>query len=279
MEKIAYLGPACSFSHDLLQQEFPQATHVPCSELHEVVESVASGATTTGVIPFYNTTRTSIEESQLELVAHRNKVFVTDVLPLDVRHFLCGFGKLEEITELRSKSVVFHQASKWIEKNLPSAARKDCPSTSAAVQSLLQDKPKEVAAIGTASAAKEYSVPVLSRDIQNKPNRTLFFVIRNERFDPQGMDYILLCLPRATLDEKAQIDKVVTERGCSISTNWAVAAANQKSSAYFFELNCRYSTLDLHSAVTTLCGQFRNVFVCGGYRSKCITRLIWSPAL
>lgn len=274
MESVAYLGPPYSFSHDLVVSEYPHANHVSCPSLHEVVESVAKGRTQRGVVPFYNTTRKSIEESQIELVTHREKVFVTDVKPLDVRHFLCGFGTVEQITELRSKPVVYHQASKWIEENLPIAKQVECPSTSAAVQSVAEERKPHIAAIGTHSASKGYGVPVLSREIQNKPNVTLFFVIQNQKFDPQSMDYVLMCLINATTEDKAKIDAVVSSSGCSISTNWPVTL-NQRSTAYFFEVNSQYSTLDLHAAVNKILTETSKAFVCGGYKGKCITRLIW----
>ncbi len=156
---------------------------MPKETLGDVVESVSAGDCAIGLIPLYNTTRLSIEESQREseLVTHIKKVFVTDVLPLDVKHYVGGFGPMAGVREFRSKTVVFHQISEWLEeRRLEAVQQVDYPSTSAAVMSLLDGKPAGAAAVGTASAFKNYKVPVLGRKIQNDPNVTLFFVVTNK---------------------------------------------------------------------------------------------------
>lgn len=130
---MAYLGPVYTFSHDLVRKHFKQEQHQPCKTLHDVVEAVAKGECDCGVVPFYNTTRRSIEETQVELIAHKGAVTVSDVLSMEVCHFICGFGSLSDVTEIRSKSVVFHQTNKWLQKNLPKAEQKGYESTSLAV--------------------------------------------------------------------------------------------------------------------------------------------------
>lgn len=275
MAKVAFLGPACSFSHDLAREEFPDDEHVAFPFLHEVVAAIASGDCGLAVVPFYNTTRKSIEESQLELISHKNKVFVSNVLPLDVRHMLCGFGGLNEIEEIRSKIVVFHQVSKWQKAALPDATLKDYPSTSAAVKSLCEDgKPSAVAAIGTLSATKEYRVPVLKRNIQNKPNVTLFFVLESAMPKPEDMDHVLLCSPKASKPQKAQIEEFAGDEGCAITSNWPLTVTGGE--AYFVELNGQYSKLGLHTAITNIRREFPKTFILGGYKGKCITQLLWA---
>ncbi len=247
--------------------------------LHDVVESVAKGDTEYGVIPFYNTTKKSIEESQIELVKQHGKVCICDVLPFNVRHYLCGYGNVSDVRELHTKSVVFHQASDWIHRNLPTAKQVDCPSTSLAVKATGEKKDPAIAAIGTKSACKNYGVPVIKGDIQNKPNITLFFLIHNGDLQPDNVDHVLMCLPNATDKDKDAIADVVAENDCSISSNWNVRL-DTGSFAYFFEINGRYSTLDLHSTVTIVGRSFKrkHVFICGGYKEKCITSLIWGIA-
>jgi prephenate dehydratase len=279
MAKIAYLGPVHTFSHELVRQEFPGDEHVPCNTLHEVVEAVGAGNVEAGVVPFYNTTRKSIEESQIELVTHKTKVFVTDVLPLEVRHFLCGFGQLSEISEIRSKSVVFHQTSAWAQKYLPKAREVGYESTSLAVQSVAKDRTRHIAAIGTNSAAKHNNVPIIKKNIQNKPNFTLFFVIRRRMAKIESLDHFLLCAPNATDREKDEISKEVSQAGCSVSANWTLQLEKKKAgvrSAYFFEVDGQYSTLGLYSSVKSVGNRIRKTFVVGGYREKCITRLLWA---
>lgn len=276
MAKLAYLGPEWTFSHDLAKAIFPEHEHMPQDSLESVVESVSTGECTIGLIPFYNTTRLSIEESQIALVKHKGKAFVTDVLPLDVKHHVGGFGTLATSKEFRSKSVVFHQISKWLDKRgFATIAKRDYSSTSAAVKSLIEDqKPKHCACIGTASAFRNYHVPVFERRIQNEPNVTLFFVLGKNMPDVAISKRVLMCLTNPTTDDKRKVEEAVLRRGCNISSNWEVNLKERPAKkAYFFEIDGSYSSLGLGSAVSEL--RTKGAFVLGGYADKCITRLIW----
>lgn len=276
MAKIAYIGPPFSFSHDLLVKDFKQDQHVPCVSLSAVVDSVAKKECQIGVVPFYNTTRLSIEESQIAIVRNKNKIFVTDVKPLEVCHFLCGFGTLSEVQELRSKSVVFAQADKWISRNLPNARPSQYDSTSQAVESLISGKPRNAAAIGTQSAAKAHKVPILKKHIENKPNVTLFFVVEHQKPDPRGADHFLLCLPNASKGDMSKVEDEVSKCGCGISSNWSVALGRNHDPAYFFEVNGQYSSMGLHSATVKVRTRFPQCFMVGAYQKKCITHLLWA---
>lgn len=276
MARIAYLGPACSFSHELLKRDFENDEHMPCGSLQKVVSAVAEDKCKAAVVPFYNTTRLSIEESHVELIRHRSRVFVSDVLVLDVKHTLCGFGKVDEIRELRSKSVVYHQAKKWLDENLPGIREKHYTSTSAAVRSVAKSRKREIAAIGTLSATNEYVVPVIKRNIQNKPNSTLFFVVKNVKPNLQTVDHLLMCLPGAQEPDKDAIEEIIRECDCSLSSNWPVRVGAKES--YFFELNGRHSKLGLRSAEARIRDKNSNVFIVGGYKEKCITELAWQQS-
>lgn len=278
MANLAYLGPEWTFSHELASGAFPEEKHAPFDSLRGVVEAVSCGSCCVGLIPFYNTTRLSIEESQVELVAHKGKVFVTDVLPLNVKHFVGGFGGIDGAAEIRTKKVVFHQVSKWLaKKNLGTRRQRDYPSTSAAVRSLQEDeKPTDAVAIGTLSAFKGYKVPVLERNIQNEPNVTLFFVIKNKQPDLAGGNRILMGIRNPRAGSREAVENIVAECGCNISSNWSVAfQRGALKEGYFFEIDGVYSSLGLTSATTRILESVPNVFILGGYLDKCITRLLW----
>lgn len=276
MARIAYLHPAYSFSHDLVREQFPAYEHVGFDTLEAVVTAVVLANCDLAVVPFYNTTRRSIEESQLALVANRNRVFVADVLPLQVRHFLLGFGSLGELSELWSKNVVFHQISRWRKRKFPDARLVEYPSTSAAIKEIAQQRLGHVGGVGTRSAAMGYGVPILAKNIQNKPNLTLFFVLTPKMPNPENMDHFLMCLPNAKPDDKTRIGDIVAANGCGITSNWPLQTSPTVSlGAYFFEMNGQFSTLDLHSSVTQIGTEFPRAFRIGGYREKCITRLLW----
>jgi len=211
------------------------------------------------------------------MIKHRGKVFVADVLDLKVRHYLCGFGKLSQIKEIRSKSVVFDQASQWLDKNLKSTRKRNYESTSRAVASVRRSGNVRVAAIGTRSACRHHGVPIIMGGVQNKPkNVTLFFVIQRGCPNPLKCDHVLMCVRDASEKKMKAVEDVVTKTGCSISTGWTVHVDKNGAGpvAYFCELNGQYSNLDLSASVMRLTQSVFGAYMVGGYTKKCITSLM-----
>lgn len=280
MEKLAYIGPEYTFSHDLARAKYKNFEYVPCEELEDVVAAVAGGDCQIGLLPFYNTTRRAIEESQRALIRHIGNVHVVDLIPFDVQHYLCSYEKsLEDLDAVWSKNVVEHQVSRWMRVALPNATFIGKSSTAAAMKELSETKTPKVGAIGTFSSASHYGVPVLLENIQNVPNVTLFFTIRNGQFDVDGKDHLLICWPQFEADVHRSVGKSVADMGCQVSTNWKLRMNDGGSpEAYFVEISSPFSTLDLHASFASLQQNFPGAQVLGGYAGNSITRLIWSES-
>ena len=274
-QTVAYIGPEYSFSHDLVRAEYPAAQHVACPNLASVVTAVAQDKCVRGLVPFYNTNYQSIRETQIEIIRHRGKVFVVDVLALKVRHYLCGAGTLPDIREVRTKSVVFDQASHWLEKKLPGVQRNNFESTSLAIQSLAGSQDATLAAIGTKSASKHYGVKVIQGNIQNKPNVTVFFVVEKTKPNPLNCDRVLMCIRKASERDMQKVEDIVKASGCGISSGWQVHLTKTgKEVAYFCELDGQYANLDLNASVVRIKQAVQGTFMVGGYTGKCITRMM-----
>lgn len=245
--------------------------------LAAVVNAVADGTTDVGLAPFYNTNFLSVYETQAEIIKRPKKVYVRNIFKLPVKHFLCGFGELENVTEIRSKSVVFHQVSEWLKAHRSGCEQKDCESTSAAVSSLLPTKAVHVAAIGTKSACKAYGVPVIAGNIQNRPNVTLFFELVKDEPNPVNCHYVLMCVPAATENDKQVVEDELAECNCGISANWRLHSKTMKpgkSEPYFFEINGQFQMLDLNTAVGRIKRKFKKSFLVGGYTGTKISDLV-----
>lgn len=275
VERIAFLGPEWSFSHDLVRKRFPDSACVPCESLSSVVKSVVVGDCALGIVPFYNTNYQSVRETQIEIVGNRGKVHVVDVFALPVVHYLAGYGRIQDVRTVRTKSVVFEQASKWLARELPSVVKDEVASTSAAVQSLSVGAPDvSVAAIGTKSACKAYKVPVIARRIQNAGNMTVFFLVAKEAPRPVDCKRVLMCLRKATNEDEELIETVVKECYCSMRANWKVMLKDSKGDlAFFFELDGDHSRLGLNTAVKKIADRAKGVFMVGGYQES-ISRLM-----
>jgi prephenate dehydratase len=243
--------------------------------LKGVIEAVSGKRCEFGVIPFYNSNHHCVNEAQGHILKYRNKVYANGVYALKVVHNLCGYGSVPSVTEVRSKSVVFKQASRWLDAKLPNATRVDAESTSAAIKSLKTNTPAHAAAIGTDSASKGYEVPVIRRGIQNKPNVTLFFVIQKTQPKILKSERVLMAVAKTKETDYTLIDGIVQKAECFISSNWRVKCEGTgKNLGYFFEIDGHFGKLNLYNAVKNIKELVKDSFVVGAYEKQSITDLL-----
>ncbi|MFA5199347.1 MAG: prephenate dehydratase [Candidatus Omnitrophota bacterium] len=190
--KIAYLGPAASFSNLAAIKKFgSQVEYVNCNSIAEVFMEVEKGSSDYGVVPIEN----SIEGA----VSHTLDVFVDSELKicsqiiLEITHNLLANCPKNKITTVYSNPYVFGQCRIWLQKNLPNARLVDVSSTTRAAE--IANKERNSAAIASLLASKIYGLKVLASDIQDSlHNITRFLVIGRNAVNKTGNDKTSLLL-------------------------------------------------------------------------------------
>jgi chorismate mutase/prephenate dehydratase len=194
-KRIAYLGPAYSFTHLAAIERFGQSVEfVPVTNIAAVFEEVNRGHAEYGLVPIENSTDGRVVDT-LDMFT-RLPLKICAEVQLNIHHNLLSRSPRSEIVEVYSKPQALSQCRDWLSKNMPQARLIEVTSTSTAAQ-LARDKPG-AAAVASRQAAVVYDLQVIAENIEdNKHNVTRFALIGDEVNSPTGKDKtaVLLQIP------------------------------------------------------------------------------------
>ena len=171
---ISFLGPRGTFSHEVLKFFYGFKKSISKGTITDVFSAVLSGETEYGIVPIENSLGGLITETMESLI--RSQVVVVGSTELNVSQCLMSRTKdISDITKVISHPQAINQTQSWIQKHLPNIEIETASST---VAPILEDTDHGTAFIGSESAATEYQLNILARDIQdNKTNTTRFYLI------------------------------------------------------------------------------------------------------
>jgi len=218
-ERIAYLGPEASFTHQAAESRFgAMSSYLPIGSIKGVFREVANGKAKYGVIPIENSSNGIVSDTIQSLGTHDLKIIAEVVV--DIHHVLATTCEdVKEIKKIYSKDIAFGQCRKFLE-DLGLDDVEQIPIESTAKAAKLAAENEASAAICASIAATLYSLPILFKNIEDSDsNRTRFFIISNFENMPSGNDKssILVQLPNEPgalvgfLNEFEQIDINLTK--------------------------------------------------------------------
>jgi chorismate mutase / prephenate dehydratase len=177
-EKIAYLGPEGSFTHQAAESRFgAMSEYMTLPTIRSVFEAVDTGRSKFGVIPIENNQEGIVYET-VDLLNEMN-VNIAAELKIPVHFALATEAENpSKIKRIYSKDIAFRQCrgflNKYFEQTHPEEIQVE--STSKAAKLAAEDP--EAAAICSEIAAKLFSLPILYNNIEdNSQNRTRFFIL------------------------------------------------------------------------------------------------------
>lgn len=191
-QKICYLGPRCSFTHDAAAKHFGSAAvYEPEETIRAVIKNTEKNGCDFAVVPFENSGEGTVGDT-LEAVL-KTPLSVCGEIMLRVRHNLLAAEKFapEEIQEIRAHSQALAQCREWLEHNAPKAKMRLASSnaTAARYAQTAGGKKIKTAAVASLSAAKHYKLKTLAADIEDSPsNTTRFLILGAARPEPTGAD-------------------------------------------------------------------------------------------
>ncbi len=184
--RVAYLGPAYSYSHLAAIHRFGQSVElVPVANIAAVFEEINSRQADFGLVPIENSTDGRVTDT-LDMFT-RMPAKICGEVQLRIHHTLLGKCPRSEVQEVYSKPQAISQCRNWLAKHLPGARLIEVTSTSTAAQ-IASEKPG-AAAIASLQAGVQYGLDALAQDIEdNKANLTRFAVIGDETGPRTGKD-------------------------------------------------------------------------------------------
>jgi prephenate dehydratase len=193
--RVAYLGPAGTFSEEALRASAPGAVdEVPHTTVYEAVMAVQNGEVDNAVVPIENSIEGSVTATLDTLVHEAPEVRITREVVLPIEHNLVARQemRLDMIERVLSHPQGTAQCAKFLRERVPDAARVNISSTAEAVRTVSEsDDPW--AAIGSRFAADLYGCTILAEAIEDHSQNVTRFVwlARRDSVDeaPSGEGY------------------------------------------------------------------------------------------
>lgn len=215
--KVAYLGPAGTFSESAARRHFGSApSFIPQASIDEVFRATEAGVVDYGVVPVENSTE-GVVGATLDLLL-TNPLRVCGEVQLRIQQHLLsraeGIGALKRIY---SHSQSLAQCNGWLSHNLAHLPRIPVASNAEAARMAAEDP--ESAAIAGEAAAELYGLGKLASNIEDNPNNTTrFLVISNHDAGPSGHDKTsLVCATPNRPGAMFELLRGFAEHGVSMS--------------------------------------------------------------
>ncbi|MDR3212801.1 MAG: prephenate dehydratase [Azoarcus sp.] len=185
--KVAYLGPAGTFSESASRRHFGSApAFLPQVSIDEVFRAVETGHADYGVVPVENSTEGAVGSTLDLLLAHT--LNVCGEVQLRIHHHLLSNARdIGAARRLYSHAQSLAQCHEWLNRNLATLPRVPVASNAEAARMAAEDP--ESCAIAGEAAAVLYGLAKLASNIEdNASNATRFLIIARHEAGPSGQD-------------------------------------------------------------------------------------------
>lgn len=185
--RIAYLGPAGTFSHAAVAKHFGSFVQgEPCATIDDVFRAAESGQTDFAVVPVENSTEGAVGRT-LDLMCQTPLLICGEIRLRVTQNLLANVERFSAVTRVYSHAQSFAQCAQWLAKHLPGVPRIAVASNAEAAR--LAGGEAGAAAIAGEIAAAIYGLSVLAPHIEDEPNNTTrFWVLGRQSVPPSGRD-------------------------------------------------------------------------------------------
>ena len=222
MEKrLAYLGPAGTFSEAAAIAYDPSAFRLPVETVHAVAQAVEAGEADEGVVAIENSLEGSVTDT-LDLLLHDTDLSIRSEIVVPISHCLIAKSgtTIADIKVVFSHTQSLGQCRKYLERSVPNADLVAALSNIYAVEEMLASE-RIAAAIAPKRALDLYDAVLLAEGIQDRSeNVTRFVVLAREDHPPTGNDKTSVAFTFAAEDKSGQVYHALGEfakRGINLS--------------------------------------------------------------
>ncbi|MDR1615062.1 MAG: prephenate dehydratase [Campylobacteraceae bacterium] len=177
-EKIAFLGPEGTYSHQAAQRRFgAQGTYLALNSIEAVFQVLSNKEVKYGVVPIENNTEGAVGVT-LDCLGKYQNIKIAAELYIDIHHSFATFAEdVKAVKRIYSHPQGYNQCRQFLETHMLSGVE-FVPAKSTAEAARMASREKNAAAICSHIAAKLYNVPILFEKIEdNLANRTRFVVL------------------------------------------------------------------------------------------------------
>lgn len=188
--RIAYLGPAGTFTEDALREAAPAGEFEPLrtATIHEAILAVEHGEAERALVPVENSIEGSVRPTLDALAFDVEQVTIVGEYDYTVREHLIAREQLElgQIEAVLSHQQPLAQCARFLRDQLPGVELRSVSSTAAAVR-MVAESVRPWAAIGSRAAAELYGCVIVREGIEDEAdNVTRFAWIAPAGTEPEG---------------------------------------------------------------------------------------------
>ncbi len=177
--RIAYLGPAGTFTEDALGEAAAGAEFKPLrtATIHDAILAVEAGEADRALVPFENSIEGSVRGTLDTLAFEATRVTIVGEHDYAVRAHLIARESLEldGIEAVLSHQQPLAQCARFLREQLAGVELRSVSSTAAAVR-MVAESVRPWAAIGSRAAAELYGCQILREGIQDEADNVTRFV-------------------------------------------------------------------------------------------------------
>ena len=274
--RIAYLGPAGTFTEDALRNATADATDfepLPAATIHDAIIAVEHGEADRALVPFENSIEGSVRPTLDTLALEAEAVAIVGEFDYPVRVSLIARNELplEQITALLSHPQASAQCARFIREQLPDAEVRATASTADAVRTVSETE-QPWAALGARAAAGLYGCIELRDGVEDSQrNVTRFVWIAPRGTEPEGEEPWKTSLVFSELGEDhpgALVDALLEFSRRQINLTRIESRPLRKGLGrymFFIDLEGRASEPLVKEAIEGLQGKAESVRLLGSY--------------
>ncbi len=178
-ERIAYLGPEGSFTHQAAESRFgAMSNYLSLSSIDSVFKTLEAGRAKFGVVPIENSRDGVVGETLDRLAKSPIKIVAELYMPIHMA-FATKAKELKDIKRIYSKDKGFGQCREFLQEHELNNMEL-IPVESTAKAAILASNDPESAAICSHIAAKLYGVPTLFENVQDTVDNTTRFIVLSD---------------------------------------------------------------------------------------------------
>jgi prephenate dehydratase len=273
--RIAYLGPAGTFTEDALGEALGDAEFEPLrtNTVYDAILEVIEGRADRALAPYENSIEGSVRGTLDILAFDAPNVAIVGEHDYPVRqHLIAREGiELGQIEAVLSHQQGLAQTARFLRENLPGVELRSVSSTAAAVR-MVSESPRPWAAVGSRAAATLYGCQILREGIQDEENNVTRFVwLAPEGTEPAAGDKWKTSLifdelgddrPGALVDALAEF----SSRGINLSRIESRPQRSELGRYFFFcDVDGKGDDDAVEAAIRALRGKAETVRILGSY--------------
>lgn len=177
--KIAYLGPAGTFTEDALRETRPEGEYEPLrtATIHDSILAVERGEADRALVPIENSLEGSVRRTLDALAFEVRNVTIVGEHDFRVRvHLIAREGVgVEDVDAVLSHPQPLAQCQRFLRATLPEIEQRSVSSTAAAVR-MVSESSRPWAALGARAAASLYGCELLREGVEDSDDNVTRFV-------------------------------------------------------------------------------------------------------